>query len=166
MQSWTSDELTLALIDAIPDLPAFSPPQPAWDGFVLGTDSGLSNLVAAAAPQGWMRGRDEPLWWGDWPIEVDGPAFDVPGAILTTRYERQERGWEQHVRESFECYVLAMARLRVDGLFRDETLLMVSASDPGGELLTMARDSIRRLNGPELLARWDGAWGLADVEPL
>jgi hypothetical protein len=133
-------------------------------GYALCTDDDLSTLFHVAITREFEhRNSDVPGVAHvptEWSYNEGEDLFEEANRIITARYEdASSNGFEEHVVKTFGELVGALERMRAEGVFEPDVLLIVTSTDPGPALEELSREAAEKLNSAEVFARWRDAMG-------
>jgi hypothetical protein len=133
-------------------------------GFALCTDDDLSTLYHVACTHEFCaRHPDGHIAWVpvDWEYNEGAELFERSSLLLRTRGIRvdSEAAHHEHVETGFRDLTSALLVARLEDLVSDDTLLLVTSTDPGWMAEQLAVVATRRLNPDDVAARWQQAMG-------
>lgn len=133
-------------------------------GYALCTDDDLSTIFHVAITREFaQRNSDVPGVSHvptEWSYNEGEDLFEEANRILAARYEHaSSNGFDEHVVKTFADLVAALERIRAEGVFGEEVLLIVTSTDPGPALEQLSREAAEKLNAPEVFARWREGMG-------
>ncbi|NRB79762.1 MAG: DUF4303 domain-containing protein [Saccharospirillaceae bacterium] len=129
-------------------------------GFALCTDDGAMTIFHSANIQSWDTNPYEfsPV---EWRIDDKPDLFDSAYDLIEERLDKQdeeeyEDQFEEIVNQTFNSFVNALMKLKVEGVFPDNVFLSVLSTDPSDDMITKERKSIEQLNSKIIIEKWKG----------
>jgi len=128
-------------------------PHESLAGFALLTNDGLETLSSLSVTSEVLRASSNPdllFVATDWPYEGDPDAFDAASAELRRR-AAAATDFGQHVDQSFELLVKALAEVKAERLFGSQVFLSALSTDPSADLVKLWDSAVQRLNDGALI---------------
>ncbi len=131
-------------------------------GFALCTDDDVSSLFNVACTESWiLKNSKECANIGyictEWEQSVESELFDNCNEMISNNYNlvhTSNEAWSIERDKRFDALVRALKKARKDGLFDNETLLLVSSNDASDYMEELNLKAVKILNGKDIVSKY------------